>query len=550
MRAKTLRMVMATVFCMAFTPAQAMGPETYEVDSIFELSEVSSISLSGTGGHLAVTMPNKILQFSTFPLNVTVDVDVPIEGNVAVITQDRTLVALGDDVDLVTDDPGATNKSQRRRSRGTVLLYRNAPMSLQGDVTPIAYPLESKPFSQALLFDDDKIFAVNPGNTTVYQLSVRNMISAWDEPEKGPYRINELRLSCGTAVHISVFEDKEVEYYVTSVIGSKSIEIGQVKAANRKDSFSECYAPYGSGLRAVKELRATNQQSLLHELIDNPWGGYDEGQFAKHLLLFDPDSDEISVFPLRRSAEQLTVLRSESYGIDLTDRFDAAGAPDGRFGLMSASNDGSVILLSHVGSNVVHRLSRKDRDLIYRGQTTFEKPVKMLEVSDDGSVAAAVVGDSRRGTPEEIIVVKSPALILGSGRLSRQRFSVISMQKLLKEQGFSLVVDGIYGGQTQKAIDAYLIKQREIQSGMVAQEQGTPQVGSATTEMSNSNLLGAVVVQQDSQNDLSGAMIGNAQPSRLVPNLNAATAKPSLTSGAVRQNIRGLFPLSEGGANR
>lgn len=519
----------------------AMEPDGYEVDSIFDLKAVGDVSLDGEAGRIVVTLPNKVLQFSTFPLNVKADVDVSIEGITSVMTKDQTLVVLGDDVD-------------RGRSGGSILIYKNAGRTMRSAIDPISYELDVTPFSQTLLVDDDKLYAVNPTWFSILQMSVKNMIDAWETPEKGPFRTNDLFLKCGTASAVSVFTHNEQDFYVTSVTGTKLIEYGPVKPNRQKLPDSDCFASVSSGISAVKTKRATSQQAVLHDLIDNPWGGYDQAQVAKQVLIFDPDANDVSVFPFRGSGKTLTMLRSESFSLDLTRAFDEAGVPSGKFGLMAASADGSVIFLSHVGSTALHRLAREDRSLVYLGRTDLEKPLKLIEVSDDGRLAAAVVGDSRRGMPEEIIVIQSPRNIEGSGRLTRKRFSVLNMQKMLVEQGYGLAVDGIYGEQTQRAVDSFLIDQNKSQAESGAENRlripaARPSISSTVTQQRAAPTR-SVTAQTATRRRADGTVAGTAvtRPTVSAPSVRIISNAPE--GRTINRNLRGLFPLTNYGPSR
>jgi hypothetical protein len=425
----------------------AEEPTDYSVDSIRDLPSVRDISIGGEEGTLLVTMPNKILRFSTFPLRVTADVDLDFEGISSALSSDDTLVVLGEH-----RSPELTG--------GTIQIYPDVGKSLTEQVAPIGTDLGTTPFSQALLTSDLELFAVNPTWHSIIQASVPEIIKVSKTDDV--FRTNNLFLTCGPASKVSVFDydvatdsgRESKRFYVTSVTGDKQIEYGPIKLNAREYTGSACFKPGGVTRSKTKSARDLGRQALLHEVIDNPWSQYDPDQPAKWLLAFDPDQHDLALFPIREDNGKLVIRRSEGTSVNLADEFDKVGVPRGKFGLMSASDGASVILISHIGSKFVHRLKRVENGLEYLGYSEVPEPVRMLRVAKNGSLAAMVSGDSRKDVKEELILLKNPSAIDASGALRKERFSVVALQEALVVEGQKLNVDGIYGSETSSAVNA------------------------------------------------------------------------------------------------
>ena len=482
----------------------APDAEPYVVDSIYDLKQVRDIDLDGAANRVMVTLPHRVLQFSTFPLEVTADVAVNIEGITSVVTDDQDLIVLGDDVN-------------RGLSGGSILIYRDIERSLSEPLEPLVYPLDITPFSQTLLTEENNLYAVNPTWFSIVQASVDDMISFLTESDARNWRPNDLFLQCGTASKVSIFRHEDRDYYVTSLAGTKLIEYGPVELNVQKLPFSDCFSPESSGLTRSIVLNDSGERSLLHDLIDNPWAEKDPAQVPKYLLTFDPENAGLTVFPIREFRGKLAMLRSESYGYELANEYGASGIPSGQFGLLAADDAGSVILVSYFGSDVVHRLRQEDGTLQYAGRLDFPKPVKHLEVSDDGRLAGIVIGDTRRDIPEEIVLIRAPGNIPDLEPLTRSRYTVSNMQKLLNQNDFQLVTDGIYGNQTQQAVDEYLKESRAVEV-----------VPASTTSDATYNMVATTAGDDDDP-------LGSTR--------NVEQGKIALPQDEIGRTLRGLFPL-------
>lgn len=485
----------------------APAPE-YLVDSVYDLAWVRDVALDGETGSVLVTMPDRVLRFETFPVKVTADVDVSIEGITSVITKQNTLVVMGDD-------------SERGFSGGSILLYPEVGRSLDGPVTPLEFPLAITPFSQAVLTRDNQLFAVNPTWFSIVHASVDDMVNYLIDDTQENFYTNDLFLQCGTASKVSLFEHEERFYYVTSMTDAKLIEIGPVELNAQQLPGTECFKPEGSSLTKSLTRKQTAERAVLHALIENPFAQTDKSQVPKSLLTFDPDSVTLSMFPIREFRSKITVPRTERRQLDLTKEFANGGVPAGRFGLMDASEDGQVILVSYLGASTVHRVRQTYAGFEYLGRLDFKKPVKKVKISDDGSLAVFVIGDVRRDVQEELVLIKDPRAIPPFEPLTRERFSVSSVQELLNEKGFDLDADGIYGQMTQQAVQSYLQDAKAEWA-----DEDDPDLGAT-----RGTALGVISNNANAMQGMALDNTGTAVTPKLEPN------------APINATLRGLFPL-------
>jgi hypothetical protein len=218
------------------------------------------------------------------------------------------------------------------------------------------------------------------------------------------------------------------------------------------------------------------------------------------VLTFDPDDGQVSVFPMREFRNQITILRSASYGLNLGDVIRDFGEG---VGLMAADAKGAVIYVSYKGSRSVHRVVSENDQLRYLGPLRFAKPIQTLDISADGQLVAVVVGEEDE--VQDIVLIDNPAAIVEGQALSDQMHSVLNVQKSLEAKGFSLQSDGIYGPQTGRAIEGYLLG---------AQARTVPKIAS----------------------HVSGALIGGIVAPK-------PKASKKVQKSEINKALRGLFPL-------
>lgn len=517
------------------TSVLAEAENDYLVDSVYNLSLVRDVTLDGENNTLLITMPNKVLRYSTFPLEVIAEIDIEIDGITSVITKDDDLVILGDG-------------SRSGLSGGSILVFQNIGRAADGPITSLdPFALDITPFAQAVLTDDGDFYGVNPIWYSVIQMSVQQLIDFIQDTSDAPFRPSDLFLKCGTASKLSIFDEGDKTYYITSVIDAKLIEYGPIVLDQQKLPESDCFDPE-QPTRSLKVVRQETQGlSLLHEVIDNPWLSYGEYegmeyQASKRLLTFDNEAGLLSVFPIRLFRGKLAMLRSERYDYDLSTLFAERGLPEGAFGLMSASEDGETILVSYVGSNDVYRLKQGLNELILVGRTKFDKPVQFVSVSKDGNLASVVIGETEKD--EQMVLIKNPRNITGDGPLKRERFTVLNVQETLVKEGYEIKVDGIYGEETRQALDEFELNANGVSIGSVAPagllsvEPGELSAEDLQSSFNQQKTRGLVIVPSGNSNTASTRSYGILN----VPRPDAQSQQ--LGTGNIGNKVKGLFPLN------
>ncbi len=437
--------------------AQSDGSnDGYQVDSIFELKSVRDIDLDGATGSVLITLQDRVMKFDSFPLQVTADVPLKIEGITSVLHRNsdsakEALVVMGDQT-----------IESNGYSGGAILYFGDFSSSLDGSSESEEFKSGNAPFTQALLSDDGTIYGVNPRWFSILRTSVKSM-EEYVSGESPVYLPSDLFLQCGSASQLSVFKyqtqkSKEPEdYYLTSVVGSKRIEYGPILVDDPHLPDTNCFDPYRSRSLSAQEDNSVGQRALVHELVDGDPPSDDRWQVAKYLLAFNTEGREVTVFPIRELKGRLTILRSESVSFDLADYLALERNPASLSGLMAADDAGEVVLVAYAGAERVHRFRQVEGELEYIGYFNVPNQVKNLQVSDDGSIAAISTGELGLDLTEELILIKNPGAVPEDvTNFGNKRFSVTNLQRKLSESGYNIKTDGIYGDETKGAIEKFL----------------------------------------------------------------------------------------------
>lgn len=435
------RFCAAALFLVTATAAAAQDDEVL-IDGIFDLRNVQSVHADSDRNLLLITMRDHVLLMEMFPNRLIGTFPLDILGTSSLINRDNVLVTVGE----VERSTGLATGGQSK------IIFRDVSNPDHKEV-PAPETLDTSPYTALMFSEEGDLYAVNPTHFSVLQLEAANVAEV--ARSDADLSLNHLILQCGLSGQVSLLNFEGQRFYVSSVIGTKEIEFGPLALNEFKTPRTECFRPDGPLYRSLQgNADGTKSSSLLHALVDASAFSDAPDLTATAILALDPDTLNLTFIPLESFKDRLLIIQSQSISYDLNKRL-AEEADAGRGVLFAVSRDASVIMVSIPGTRSVHRWTMHDRELEYLGRFDMRAPVRQLTVSQDGRTAV-IVTDADEGA-QQATLIRHPALVPGFVDLGVARLSVSSLQTLLSDSGVAaLRADGIYGRQTETALQAYI----------------------------------------------------------------------------------------------
>ncbi|WP_299285942.1 hypothetical protein [uncultured Tateyamaria sp.] len=414
------------------------------VDGIFDLENLGPIEIDEHRNKLVLSVGAEILEVSTFPIETVSRKKIDFVPEIIRASKDFVF-ALGYVEQQVTLLDGKT-----KNARGQI--FRGLGVSPKGPSEDIEY--------QFLTFDKTigngsknrleqaTILEIDDGNRSFISSVTSNEINVIEfgklsesERVRHPFLITR----CGTPNQLSIGDPSgEEKFYVVSISGSKTIEIGSLDVLETGRGEAECVSISQSG-SDDKTPGSVGMPSLNHVLTRNK----ETGDFS--LVTFDFETRALVATPIISFFGEIFLEVYQS--VNAKENISFPTIENGsRFGILTGSDDGGVILVSGVGQKRLHRFRLVDRQFEYLGAWNFDQPIRTVKLSRNGRLAVVVTGDGFPSYIEEVTVIRDLEEIPANWKMTDKRYSIRAIQEELNEQGERVAVDGRLGPITRTAI--------------------------------------------------------------------------------------------------
>ena len=422
----------------ALLAGQAQAQDA-SIDSVLEVPRVNDLSFGPRGERMLLTLSDRVLIYSLFPLRLERAVPLDVRGYAAGLSAQGNLFVLG-------DNPNTTGSEG-----GTIQVYQGVLKG--GDLEAQAVALqETTPLSDIQIARNGSIFVSSPTRLKVLGVSETAIIEQFET--RGALRFDDLVLACDTAFQFDVFPIAGELYYAASSTGANVLELGRAVHGRAADNGADCFSPAPEFLTrstdAVGNLEGTPlEYALVNTKAFLPKA--DEFITDFGVLSFDASRVALSFVPIEKFDSDVSFVRSESIFEELSERMQVGtGRPQA--GLIAADRDGQTILLAFAGTNRVFRLRWSGSDFDYIGAFDLRKPVRQIVASANGRDFALTL-QGAKGEPEEVLVLRDLNILPDFAALPKERFTVELLQEELNINASETIdVDGIYGPETRSMI--------------------------------------------------------------------------------------------------
>lgn len=448
-----------------------------DVDTAFALSRIRDVSLNGDDGSVLVTMRQRVMRFSTFPLHVTANADlggnqtIPgtnirldelgIDAITAVSASDDKILILGEAFRFVkakaSGGDSVSNESETKSVElrntelrgGLILGISGAETLAENPAPPSIASLASTPFNQAFFSASGRFFAVSPTWYSVISIA-RETLLGHMFGDLQAFETDDIFLRCGSPNEFSVLNYEGSEYYLATMADEPVIEIGEIQLNNPNAKSSVCFSP-----TSTRALKSRTRNTLTHRLITPEEGDRLGSGLDTSLLVFDAAQSMLIHYPIVDIKGRLIVLTSESESYVLLPKLKDKSLGETNIGIMAADESGQIVLVAYLGTDTVHRLSYARGGIEYQGSWQFSTPVRGIKVARDGSMVAIWTGEATYNGRDSLTLVRNPAGIEPFRSLPTERFTVGEVQTGLNAVGIHVGIDGILGEKTQAALMSY-----------------------------------------------------------------------------------------------
>lgn len=450
--------VMAVMVVTAVASATAQDAPPGDVAPTFgipfDVPDVQAIALSSTarGGpylYAAVTLPDagaRIVQWKLNPA-IRLDRDWPVKMLVSDLAiSPRGLVYAVGRRDLNTQaggDPGGGQVTNINPVSPNAIFDKVQMYEPDGSDSKLSPRVVTIPrFNQAVFDGAGRVYLTA---STSYSVALHS-----DDQTGVPDGtvMPQLILKCGPPAQFSVFRVGDHLAYVASTIDGALLETGgfDVKGPDPGEVWepvpnapTDCFRV--ANVFAYKEPPLT-LNSVAHAVL------FDRKGQADALLALEPNTGTLHLLRLDPKSPQL----SRVTWYDLKEI-----APPGKWSLLAASEDGSVIFVGGLGLNEVVRFRRDGDSLVKTGTHPLgEGGLRQIKVSADGALAALVmrIGDGK----DRMHLIWSPVALSETQEptLRPKGERVILLQQALNASGCDVSVDGTLGPQTKAAGERFV----------------------------------------------------------------------------------------------
>ncbi|WP_171103115.1 peptidoglycan-binding domain-containing protein [Ruegeria sp. HKCCD7255] len=273
-----------------------------------------------------------------------------------------------------------------------------------------------------------------------------------------------ISLKCSTSSQFSIAELSGSFVYLSSTTRGAQIEVGNLEQAldAAVDFRPRCITPSDDisntgGIPGFEYVR--------HKVINVP-NQDGTGSHKTQLLVLEPNAGTLLLYDFVELEDAVRIRKSGVPPINLKEL--AIGEDKQlRFNLLDATSDGSMIFVSGLSMEHVLRFSIADGNFREALPMRVHRPIKRLELRDDGEFAAVGVGESFHGGDVYLHVmtaqymnnlfvlkknVERPLAVI-----DKRDDNLKSIQRGLNKFGYDAGdVDGIAGLKTFLAIDSFL----------------------------------------------------------------------------------------------
>lgn len=438
---RTLALIVTCLIVMA--PAWAeQGPEEDKsyVDGIFDLENLGPLEIDEHRNRLVLSIGSEILEVSVFPVETISRKEIDFVPEIIRATNDYVFTLGYTEQEITLSD----GKNQSARGQ----IFRGLGVSPKSD-DDIEYQFltfdrtigagSKNRLEQATILEIDNHNRSYISGVTSNEINIIEFGKlSQEERVRHPFLITR----CGAPNQLSIGDPggDEDPFYVVSISGEPTIEIGSLSVHDDGKAKAECVSR-----EATEGTANTSFSSLNHALIQNP-------QTKNYsLITLDLSARDLSSTPIHSFFGDVFLETYQAFNAEAEIVFPA-NENGSDFGILASSGDGSVILISGVGQNRVHRFRQLDRSFEYLGFWTTERPIRTVQIGKNARLAAIVTGDGFPGYLEEITIIRDLEEIPANWPLPKKRYSIRALQEELNSQGEVVTIDGQLGPETRAAI--------------------------------------------------------------------------------------------------